>query len=266
MTGAIEPAREPRRRGALVPALVGAGIAVAAGAGLVLGLGFAPLVGGAIGLALGGGAGLLFAPLAPKPIDLSGPPPATVQGMLDQSAQSAELMAQTMRRLTSRALWDGSPLDERLDHMIRSIRTLAAQPALRSRSSIDGDVQMLHVIATDYLPTIVNLAVENDRMHSTFSGRSSRAQVEQNIRGLVEQATILSEGLDQIETDVVKGATRSIQEHEAFLRSRFARFGSDSVLDLSTPMPSSGAAALPGSAAPTAASLPAATQSEGDPR
>lgn len=232
----LEPARRRGMARGLMPVLVGAGVTIAAAAGLVFGLGFAPIVAGVVGVAIGGGAGLLFAPLAATPITLDGPTPTTVAGMLDQSARSAEAMAQTMRRLTSRPLWDGSPLDERLAHMLHGIRTLAATPALRSRTSIDGDVHMLHVIATDYLPTIVNLAVENDRMHSTFSGRSSRAQVEQNIRGLEEQAGILGENLDQIETDVVKGATRSIQEHEAFLRSRFERFGSDSVLDLSTPI------------------------------
>lgn len=236
MTDIERSGARPRKKNGLLGLGVGAGVALAAGAGLVFGLGFAPIVGGVIALVLGGGAGLMLSPLAPKPLRLDGPPPTTVTGLLDQSDQSAAVMWDTMRRLTSRPLWDGSPLDERIAHMLDSIRTLSATPALRSRGSIDGDVQMLHVIATDYLPTIVNLAIENDRMHSTFSGRSSRAQVEQNIRGLEEQASILAEGLDQIETDVVKGATRSIREHEAFLRSRFERFGSDSVLDLSKPM------------------------------
>lgn len=234
--GALEPAAPRKKGGGLVPALVGAGVALASAAGLVFGLGFAPIAGGLIGLALGGGAGLMFSPLAPKPLQLDGPSPTTVSGMLDQAAQSADALEHTMRRLTSRPLWDGSPLDERIAHMLGAIRTLAATPALRGRTSIDGDVHMLHVISTDYLPTIVNLAIENDRMHSTFSGRSSRAQVEQNIRVLEDQAGTLGEALDRIETDVVKGATRSIREHEAFLRSRFERFGADSVLDLSKPI------------------------------
>lgn len=216
---------------------VGAGAAVLSAAGLVLGLGFAPVVGMAIGAALGVGAGLMCTPLAPKPLVLGGPPPVTVNGMLDEAAQSAEQMGQTMRRLTSRPLWDGSPLDERIGQMLQGISTLAANPTLRGRQGIDGDIQMLWSLATDYMPTIVNLAIENDKMHSTFSGRSSKAQVEQSIRSLEHQAGILGEALDRIETDVVKGTTRSIAEHDAFLRSRFEQFGGDSVLDLSKPSP-----------------------------
>lgn len=219
-----------------LPLVVGTGTTIAAGAALVFLLGFAPPVGGALALALGAGAGLLASPMPPKPLELGGPPPSSVNGMLDQARQSADQMSATMKRLTSRSLWEGSPLDERLAHMLDGIRTLAATPALRSRTSVDGDIQMLWALATDYLPTIVNLAIENDRMHSTFSGRSSRAQVEQNIRGLEQQAGILAETLDRIETDVVRGTTQSIAEHDAFLRSRFEQFGGDSVLDLSKPV------------------------------
>ena len=95
---------------------------------------------------------------------------------------------------------------------------------------------MLHVLATDYLPTIVNLAIENDRMHSTFSGRAARAEVERNVRSLEQQATVLGEALERIEADVVRGTTKSVVEHAAFLQLRFEELGTESVLDLDQPL------------------------------
>lgn len=230
---------------------VGAAVAAVAGTVTVLLLGFSPLVGIPLALALRAGAALVLAPPAPRKIDLSAPAPTTVVGMLDRSVDSTSVMQDTMRSLTSRVLWQGSPLDEHIHHMLEGIVALANSPVLRRRTAVDGDVQMLYLLATDYLPTIVNLAVENDRMHVTFSGRSSKQQVERNIAGLEEQAGILAEALDRIENDVVRGTTQSVQEHTAFLRDRFERMSTESVLDFSRPAPASDAPQSAGDPTPS---------------
>lgn len=237
----------------LAPTVTGALVGVGTAAATVLLLGFAPPVGIALGAALGAGAGMLFTPMAPKMLEIgsTGVAPTTVPETLQAVLTSANAMENTLRRLESRPLWSGTHLDEKLADLIRGVRTLATTPALQQRTQIDGDVHMLHVLATDYLPTIVNLAIENDRMHTSFSGRASRAQVEKNVVALEEQAGILGEALDRIETDVVRGTTQSVYEHAAFLQLRFEQASTASVLDLDQPLRDSpqydaGPASLPG--------------------
>ena len=231
----------------VAPVAVGSGVGVAAAAATTLLLGFFPPLGIALGALVGLGAGMLMSPMAPALLAVSGdaPTPTTVQGSLDAVLASVQAMDGTMRRLESRPLWTGTQLDERIGQMLFAIRNLANTPALRQRSSVDGDVNMLYMLATDYLPTIVNLAIENDRMHVTFSGSTSRSEVEHNVRSLEEQVGILGEVVDHIETNVVRGTSQSVEEHAEFLQMRFAQAGTPSVLDLNTPI-SRGDDAAPG--------------------
>lgn len=220
----------PRLSHRLIIGLVGALASIAALWFLVE---LPPIVAIGIGLVMGVGAALLFAPVPPKPLDLSGPPPAGVDATLERVLASADETERAVARLRGRALWTSSSLDEQVLALVGGIRALATTPAMAARSALDGDVDMLYRLATDYLPAIVNLATEQDRMHSTFSGRTSREQVERNVRGLEEQVAILAEALDRIETDVVRGSTQSVHEHAAFLELRFERLDGDAVLDLS---------------------------------
>lgn len=226
----------------LVGVLVGAGTAVAATLGIWLGLGVIVPIAGALGLAVGAGAGLMTLPGAARKLTKLEIEPTTTAGLLQASASSADDMAKQMSRLTSRQLWAGSSVDERIGEMLGGIRTLAATPALSSRERSDGDVQTLYLLATDYLPTLVNLAIENDRMHAQFRGSGSRDEVVRNVAALDEQAGILGEALERIETDVVQGVSRDAAQHAEFLASRFASANTPSILDLSTP-PTSGATA-----------------------
>ncbi|NLT27343.1 MAG: hypothetical protein GXX90_12010, partial [Microbacteriaceae bacterium] len=240
----VEPARRRPRRGALAlrrlaAGGIGTGVGVFAAAAAVLFVGAAWPVGLAIGAVIGLGSALLMTPRAPGLIEIPGTDaiaPTTVESTLDATLRSADEMDAAMRRLQSRPLWSGSDLDERIHRLIGGVRTLATTPAMQARGRIDGDVHMLHVLGTDYLPTIVNLAIENDRMHSSFSGRSARAEVEKNVRSLEQQAAVLGEALEQIEADVVRGTTKSVYEHAAFLQLRFDQLGTESVLDLDQPL------------------------------
>ncbi|SJM57062.1 hypothetical protein [Gulosibacter sp. 10] len=215
-----------------LPASVAAVLAAGAAAACILLLGIAWPLGLAIGAAVGAGGGLLMLPTAPRPLEVAAPEPTTVAGSLDAVQQRCAAMTAALRRPQSRPLWAGTDVDERLAGLVDRVRTLGRLPELGGRTRLDGDVRMLYQIAADYLPAVVNLAIDNDRMHSAFAGARSREQVERNVRDLEEQVAILSEVLDRIETDVVRGTTQSIQEHEAFLRLRFEQAGATPVLDL----------------------------------
>ena len=220
----------------LVTVLTGLGTAVAVGLGLTFLLGVAPAVSGALGLVMGGGMALMTRPGAARKIEAVQIAPTTTDGMLDACASRADEMQRQMGRLTSRQLWAGSKLDERIGEMLDGIRNLAQTPAVRGRATADGDVQTLYLLATDYLPTLVNLAIENDRMHSTFRGAGSRKGIVDNVQALDEQSAILGEALDQIEQDVVRGVSRDAAQHAAFLASRFEQARSGSLLDLKHPL------------------------------
>ena len=221
----------------VAPAAVGGVVGVGSALATMLLLSFAPPVSVAIGLALGAGSALMFTPLAPKPIEIAGRvAPTTVEESLSEVARSTDQLDLALSRLESRPLWHNSALDEKLHRLVDGTRSLARMPELRDRAVMDGAIQMLYTLATDYLPTIVNLAIENDRMHSTFSGQKSRQQVEQNIAELEPQADVLGEVLDRIETDIVRGTTHSVHEHAEFLKARFQEVGTESVLNLNNPM------------------------------
>lgn len=218
---------------------IGLGVAVGIGVGgFTWALGFFPVVSVALGLVMGIGAALVLAPLAPKLLKVTAgsPPPPTVQGSLDRVIDSVKAMEGAMGRLESSRLWDNTDLDERIGLLLGSLRNLAEAPSLRKRETLDGDVNMLYTLGTDYLPTIVNLVIENDRMHASFTGSGSRAEVQQNVQSLRDQVVILAEVADHIETNIVRGTSQSVEEHAAFLQMRFAQAGTNSVLDLSTPM------------------------------
>ncbi len=217
----------------VAPAAVGGVVGVGSALGSMLLLSFAAPVGIAVGLILGVGAALMFTPLAPKPIAIAARvAPTTVEETLSEVARSTDELDLALSRLESRPLWHTSSLDEKLYQLTNATRSLARMPELRNRAVMDGAIQMLYTLATDYLPTIVNLAIENDRMHSTFSGQKSRRQVEQNITELEPQADVLGEVLDRIETDIVQGTTHSVHEHAEFLKARFQEVGTESVLNL----------------------------------
>ncbi|MFD0996878.1 hypothetical protein HNR16_002978 [Pseudoclavibacter chungangensis] len=220
-----------------IPWLIGIGGALAVAALLWLGLGFGPIVAGVIGVATGAGGALVFSPLAPSHLELGGPPPATVAETLARVEEAVDETERTTARLTNRQLWQSGAFTARVDELLQGMRGLARTTALASRPTVDGDVNMLYLLATDYLPAIVNLAIEHDRMHSAFSGRASRQQVEQNVHGLEQQVAVLGEALDRVETDVVRGSTQSVYEHAAFLELRFGQLDTGSVLDVSRPLP-----------------------------
>lgn len=222
----------------LASLFTGAVAAVLVSAATIFFLGVYWPIGLGIGVAAGAGWALLFTPLAPSNLEIVTVNPVTVGDSLNAVSSRITAMEAAMRRLQSRPLWSNSHVDEHINHLLGRLRSLTSIQEIRQRKQVDGDIHMLYLLGTDYLPTIVNHAIENDRMHSSFSGAKSRAQVEENVRSLEEQLVVLSEVLDRIETDIVKGKTLSIQEHAAFLKMRFEQSGTASVLDLQQPLQS----------------------------
>lgn len=214
--------------------LAGGGTFVVATLALWLLLGVVVPIAGVLGAIVGVGLGLMTLPGAAQKLQPVAVEPTSTEGFLRASRESADDMGKQMARLTSRSLWSASGLDERIGEMLGTIRTLSAIPALQGRERSDGDVQTLFRIATDYLPTLVNLAIENDRMHASFRGAGSRDTVVDNVAALDEQSAILGEALEQIEADVAKGVSRDAAQHAAFLQSRFAAARTPAILDLST--------------------------------
>lgn len=202
-----------------------------------------------LGAAIGVGVGLLTLPGAPKPIKKVTIEPTTTQQYLEASAASAHEIERQLSRLTSRSLWAQSHLDERIGEMTAGIRTLAETPSLAARERADGDVQTLYLLSTDYLPTLVNIMIENDRMHASFRGARSRDEVVRNVAALDEQSLILGEALERIESDVVQGVSRDAEQHAAFLASRFEQARTPLILDISRPRP--GASGIVRGATPT---------------
>ncbi|MBO1902217.1 hypothetical protein J4H92_09690 [Leucobacter weissii] len=214
---------------------LGAAAAALAGFGLALGLQLALPLALPIAAVVGVGVGLLAAPARPSELVRLGVMPTTTAQALDAAAESAAATARAVGRLRGRPVWGTTGLDGELLALGSDIEGLAGQPALRSRSQTDGDVQTLFTLATDYLPTIVNLAIENDRMHASFSGGRPRAEIARNVEGLQAQTRVLGEVLERIESDVVRGVSRDAEQHAEFLRMRFAQTGAPELLDLSVP-------------------------------
>lgn len=215
----------------------GVGSAVLAGAGLILGLHIVPLLALPIAAVTGLGIGLLAAPTRPSELARLGIMPTSTGQALDAAAESATAMRKAMRGLSGRQFWGSTQLDEDLLALCGSVEELSGQPALRSRTQTDGDVHTLFTVATDYLPTIVNLAIENDRMYASFRSGKPRAEIQRNIDGLHAQTRVLGEVIERIESDVVRGVSRDAEQHAEFLRMRFAQTGAPDLLDLSVALP-----------------------------
>src|SRR5699024_11399455 len=76
-------------------------------------------------------------------------------------------------------------------------------------------------MATRYLPELVDAAEDTVGFLATFKG-SARQEALDNLTSIDDQLTVLGEGLERIEHDVVAGVSHSLEVHSEFLRTRFA--------------------------------------------
>ena len=222
----------PRRRPLVsfgVPVLVGGLVGVGA---LVLGLGAAlaaPLLvaGGALGVGVlaAGGSGLLLRATRPTPsslleadVDIAEPTQQMLEKILQATTETRTRTA-TLRTAASEPA-AGLAL-EHVDALLRRIDALVGSETIQSLRPYAGEVTMLEGMATRYLPELVDATEDTVGFLATFRG-SARQEALDNLTSIDDQLTVLGEGLERIEHDVVAGVSRSLEVHSEFLRTRFA--------------------------------------------
>ncbi|HLS73548.1 MAG TPA: hypothetical protein VK046_07250 [Actinomycetaceae bacterium] len=212
-----------------LPILVGGLVGVGA---LVLGLGAAlaaPLLvaGGALGAGVlaAGGSGLVLRATRPAPPALLAADAdiaESTQQMLENVLQATAATRTRTARLRTRASEPAAALAlEHVESLLLRIDALVGSEAIQSLRPYAGEVTMLEGMATRYLPELVDAAEDTIGFLATFRG-SARQEALDNLTGIDDQLTVLGEGLERIEHDVVAGVSRSLEVHSEFLRSRFA--------------------------------------------
>lgn len=222
-----------RRRSPLVsfgvPVLVGGLIGVGT---LVLGLGAAlagPLLvaGGAVGVGVlaAGGSGLLLRATRPAPTslleadaDIAEPTQQMLEKILQATSETRTRIA-TLRTKTSEPA-AGLAL-EHVESLLRRIDALVGSETIQALRPYAGEVTMLEGMATRYVPELVEAIEDTVGFLATFRG-SARQEALDNLTSIDDQLTVLGEGLERIEQDVVAGVSRSLEVHSEFLRTRFA--------------------------------------------
>lgn len=234
----------PRRRSPLVrfgvPVLLGGLAAIAT---LVIGLGTGmagPLLVLAAAAGLGavtlGGSGLVLsaprrAPEAAPLLDASVPDSTrtVLERILDADAATRERVGDLRPRASStpsavQVLDDVDSLITRIDALVGAEQLQALRPSA-------GEVMMLEGIADRYVPELVDAASDTIGFLQTFAG-SARQEALENLESVDQQLEVLAEGVEQIESDIVGGVSRSLEVHSEFLRMRFADQHLNPIIDV----------------------------------
>ncbi|MFC7455807.1 hypothetical protein ACFQS2_01260 [Brachybacterium sp. GCM10030267] len=248
LQGTVHPPSEtavdrPRRRGGLL--WVGAPLLAGGAAGLTsLVLGLGNVIAGpldTVGVALGvgalvaGGSGALARALRPKPALLSPVGPdvpettrETLEGILEAAARTRERTTALRERASDPAA--RLALDH-IDSLLERIETLVGSETIQARRPYDGDVTMLEGMATRYLPDLVDAAEDTIGFLASFAG-AARQEALENLGTIDQQLSVLDEGLERIEADIVAGVSRDLDVHAEFLRSRFADQHLNPIIDV----------------------------------
>lgn len=227
----------PRRRGRWLTVGVPSVLGGSAGLGSFLLLGVSSLIGGAgllvplaagVGVAfvVGGGTGLLLRNRAPQSVRLNraaGEIPAGTRATLEKIVKDSRSQRRRLHRMRRRAT---SPVVRQILHrtetLLVRIDALLGSASLQSRRSSDGDVMALEGMADRYIPELVDALESTTGFLSPTTTDTARDKAVANLESIDEQLTVLSEGIDRIEEDIISGVTRSLDVHSEFLRSRFA--------------------------------------------
>ncbi len=241
----IPPGAMVRRRPRRNP-LAAFGLAVLSGGAVLLGaagLAISGLLSVPIAIAGGLGVGLLASlgagglALAIRPRGgavplLSGvesaPTGQLLQKILDANTQSrgriGSLRPRAADATAATALRDAAALIQRID-------ALVATEELQRLVPSDSELILLDGIATRYVPELLDAAEDVIRFLVTFQG-SAREDALRNLESINQQLGVLTEGVEQIEQDVVAGVSRSLEVHSEFLSRRFADQNLPPVLDV----------------------------------
>lgn len=231
------PRRSPLLRvGA--PLLLGGLAAVAT---VVVGLGAAlagPLLvlGAAAGIGavtLGGSALVLNAPRRGQDAPLLGDSvPESTRAMLERILEADATTGDRITRLRPQAFVPSATqvLDD-VQSLLTRIDALVGSEQLQSLRPSSGEVTMLEGMATRYVPELVDAASDTLGFLQTFEG-SAREEALGNLESIDAQLNVLAEGVEQIESDIVGGVSRSLEVHSEFLRTRFADQHLNPIIDV----------------------------------
>ena len=236
----------PRRRGRWltvgVPSVLGGGL----GIGSFLLLGVSSLIGGAgllvplaagvgVAVVVGGGMGLLLRNRAPQSVRLNrtaGEIPAGTRATLEKIVKDSRSQRRRLHRMRRRA---PSPVVRQILHrtetLLVRIDALLGSTSLQSRRSSDGDVMALEGMTDRYIPELVDALESTTGFLTPTTTDTARDKAVANLESIDEQLTVLSQGIDRIEDDIVSGVTRTLDVHSEFLRTRFADGRADPFAD-----------------------------------
>jgi hypothetical protein len=200
------------------------------GAGLL-----APLLGGlVVGVVVGGGSGFLLRNRRPQAIRLAAPDKAMPAGTRTLLEKTVRATTQHRRRIARMRRATPGPevrlMLNRADVLLQRVSALLASTAMQARRASDADVILLEGMATRYIPDLVDAVEDNLRYVGTFTG-DAREQALANLRSVEEQLVVLDDGLSRVEDDVIAAATRTLDVHSEFLRTRFADQQRDPLAD-----------------------------------
>ncbi|MGP9537198.1 hypothetical protein ACT3SP_04265 [Brachybacterium sp. AOP43-C2-M15] len=221
------------------PVVLGA-LAALAALVVVLGTGLAgPLIAlltaAGVGVLTLGGVGLAVnaprrSPAEPPVLDASVPEGtrAVLERILEADATTRERVAQERPRATvpsaARVLDDVESLLTRIDALVGAEQLQSLRPS-------SGEVTMLEGMATRYVPELMDAASDTLGVLLTFAG-AARDEALENLESVDRQLAVLSEGVEQIESDIVGGVSRSLEVHSEFLRARFADQHLNPIIDV----------------------------------
>ncbi|WP_394214917.1 hypothetical protein [Brachybacterium vulturis] len=184
---------------------------------------------------LGGSGALLNAPRrdrAERPVlDASVPDRtrAVLSTILEADATTREQIG-TLRPQASSTPSAATVLED-VEALVTRIEALVATEQLQSLRPSAGEVTMLEGIACRYVPDLVGAASDTLGFLQTFEG-SARQEALENLESIGRQLSVLSEGVEQIEADLVGGVSRSLEVHAEFLRARFADQHLNPIIDV----------------------------------
>lgn len=120
---------------------------------------------------------------------------------------------------------------DQLAGILTRIEGLAQTEAVQERDPSDGDVLMLEGIACRYIPELMDAVDDTFDFLAKFSGGALK-DVQNNLETIHSEFGVMSETLEQLEQDVVRGVSHSLEVHSEFLRRRLKASDSPSIIDI----------------------------------
>lgn len=118
-----------------------------------------------------------------------------------------------------------------VDQLLTRIDALVGTEQLQALRPSSGELTMLDGIATRYTPELLDAAADVVGFLQTFAG-SAREEALANLESIDRQLGVLSEGVEQIESDILRGVSRGLEVHAEFLRTRFADQHLNPIIDV----------------------------------